>query len=133
MKRIAPFFTLIFLSFLFSGCATLLNTTTEEIEIKSTPSGARVTIDNRKFGLTPQIVNIERKKDHMIKLELEGYQTYETMVTTKISFWFWGNVCNGFVPGMIIDFFTGSMNTLVPDAVDAQLTVTPPKAADTKK
>jgi hypothetical protein len=133
MKRILYFLLIIASSLLISSCATLLNTTTQDIEVKSTPSGAKVTIDNKKFGLTPQVVNIERKKDHNIKIELDGYQAYETMVTTKISFWFWGNICNGFIPGMVVDYFTGSMNTLLPDVIDAQLVPAPVKQTETKK
>lgn len=129
MKRILYFALIIVISMFLNSCATLLNTTTQDIEIKSSPAGARISVDNKKFGLTPQTVNIERKKDHMVKIELDGYQTYETMITTKISFWFWGNICNGFIPGMAIDFFTGSMNTLLPDALDAQLV---PGAAKTE-
>jgi hypothetical protein len=133
MKRFLYFLLIIASSLLISSCATLLNTTTQDIEVKSTPSGAKVTIDNKKFGLTPQVVNIERKKDHNIKIELDGYQAYETMVTTKISFWFWGNICNGFIPGMVVDYFTGSMNTLLPDVIDAQLVPAPVKQTETKK
>lgn len=133
MKRILSFLLIVMSSILISSCATLLNTTTQDIEIKSNPTGAKVTIDNKKFGLTPQIVNIERKKDHNIKLELDGYQAYETMVTTKISFWFWGNICNGFIPGMAVDYFTGSMNTLLPDVIDAQLVPAAAKQTEVKK
>ena len=133
MKKLLLFVSIIALSALLSSCATLLNTTTQDIEVKSTPSGAKITIDNKKFGNTPQIVNIERKKDHIVKFELDGYQIYETQITTKISFWFWGNIVNGIIPGMVIDYLTGSLNTLLPDNLDAQLVPLPPKTADVKK
>ncbi len=113
------------ISGIFGGCATILNTTTQDVEIKSVPPGAKITIDNKKFGNTPQTVNLERKKDHSVKFELEGYQAYETQITTKISFWFWGNILNGLIPGMAIDYLTGSMNTLLPDAIEAQLVPLP--------
>jgi hypothetical protein len=99
----------------------VLNTTTQEIELKSVPAGAKISIDNKKFGTTPAFVNIERKKDHAVKFELEGYQPFETQLTTKISFWFWGNIFNGLIPGMVIDMFTGSMNSLYPDSFEAKL------------
>ena len=133
MKKLLLFVSIIALSALLSSCATLLNTTTQDIEVKSTPSGAKITIDNKKFGNTPQIVNIERKKDHIVKFELDGYQIYETQITTKISFWFWGNIVNGIIPGMVIDYLTGSLNTLLPDNLDAQLVPLPPKTAEVKK
>jgi hypothetical protein len=116
----------------FSACSTVLNTTTQEIEIKTTPANAKVVIDGRKFGTTPQIVNIERGRDHVIKLTLDGYDLYETQLTGKISFWFWCNVLNGIVPGMLIDMITGSMYSLFPDTINVELQQAKP-AVPTKK
>jgi len=133
MKKHLFIVFLILSSLFFSGCATLLNTTTQEVEIKSNPPGARITIDNKKYGTTPQVVNLERKKDHTVKIEMDGYQVYETQITTKISFWFWGNIVNGLIPGMVIDMFTGSMNSLLPDSFEARLDIQEVKKADVKK
>lgn len=120
MKRALKFllFTILIIT---TACSTVLNTTTQEIEIKSNPSNAKITIDGKKFGLTPQIVNLERGSNHVVKLELDGYEIYETQLTRKISFWFWGNVLNGFIPGMLTDMFTGSMYNLLPENVTVDL------------
>jgi len=104
-----------------NSCATFINSTTQEIEIKTTPENASITIDGKKFGLTPQIVNIDRGKNHVLKIELDGYDTYETQLTRKISFWLWGNVLNGFIPGMTIDMLTGSMYKLFPENISVEL------------
>jgi hypothetical protein len=104
-----------------NSCATFINSTTQEIEIKSTPENASITIDGKKFGLTPQIVNIDRGRNHVLKIELDGYEPYETQLTRKISFWFWGNALNGFIPGMTIDMFTGSMYNLFPGNISVEL------------
>ena len=109
------------LSFILTSCSTIINTTTQEIEIKSTPPNAKITIDGKKHGTTPQKVNLPRSDNHVIKLELNGYDTYETQVTTKISAWVWSNVFNGFIPGYTIDLFTGSMYNLFPGSLDVQL------------
>lgn len=106
----------------FGGCATMLNTTTQEVELKSNPPNAKVTVDGKKFGTSPQIVNIDRGSDHVVKFELDGYQTYETQLTRKMSLWFWGNALNGFIPGMVIDYFTGSLYDLLPEQVTTELT-----------
>lgn len=116
-----------------SACSTVLNTTTQEVEIKSNPANAKITIDGKKYGTTPQIVNIDRGSNHVIKFELEGYQTYETQLTRKISFWFWGNALNGFIPGMIIDMFTGSMYNLLPGKIETELQEQPQTEKKTKK
>lgn len=120
MKNTAKFLSIILL-LLFTACSTVLNTTTQEIEIKSNPANAKITIDGKKFGLTPQVVNLERGSNHVVKLELDGYEPYETQLTRKISFWFWGNVLNGFIPGMVTDMFTGSMYNLLPENISVEL------------
>jgi len=116
-----------------SGCAIILNNTTEEIELNSTPSNAKITVDGKKFGNSPQQINIDRGSDHVIKFELAGYETYETQLTRKISFWFWGNVLNGLLPGMIVDYLTGSMYNLVPDNLSVELVPSKTEAPTKKK
>lgn len=108
--------------FAFSACSTVLNTTSQEVELKTTPSSAKITIDGKKFGMSPQIVNLDRGSNHVVKFELDGFETYETQLTRKISFWFWGNALNGFIPGMIVDMFTGSMYNLLPEKIAVDLT-----------
>ena len=121
--RISYFFIITLLSMItFGGCATMLNTTTQEVELQSNPPNAKVTVDGKKFGTSPQIVNIDRGSDHVIKFELDGYQTYETQLTRKLSLWFWGNALNGFIPGMVVDYFTGSLYDLLPERVATELT-----------
>ncbi len=122
MKRVAYSSLLIIMTMMLSSCSTVLNTTTQDVEIKSNPANAKITVDGKKFGTTPQVINLERGNNHIVKLELEGYEAYETQLTRKISFWFWGNALNGFLPGMLIDMFTGSMHNLLPEKVDVELT-----------
>lgn len=120
MKRAINLFSMI-IFIMTTACSTVLNTTTQEIEVKSNPANAKITIDGKKFGLTPQIVNLERGSNHVVKLELDGYEVYETQITRKISFWFWGNALNGFIPGMVTDMFTGSMYNLLPEKISVEL------------
>lgn len=121
MKRFGVLFFAITISILFNACSTVLNTTTQELEIKTTPPNAKITIDGKRFGLTPQNVNIDRGSNHVVKIELDGYETYETQITRKISIWFWGNVLNGFIPGMVTDMFTGAMYNLHPENINVEL------------
>ena len=104
-----------------NSCSTVLNTTTEEVDIKSEPSYAKIIVDGQKFGTTPQRLNLERGKNHIVKLELDGYDTYETQITKKISSTVWFNVFNGIIPGVLIDMFTGSMYNLMPIAMNIEL------------
>lgn len=127
MKRLVSVLCLSLFGMLLGSCSTVLNTTTQDVEIKSVPANAKITIDGKKFGLTPQVVNIDRGSAHVVKLELDGYEPYETQITKKISIWFWGNALNGFLPGMVIDMFTGSMYNLMPDGISVELQAAKPE------
>lgn len=121
MKKKLFFAVLLTISLGFNACSTVLNTTTQEVMLKTEPGNAKIIIDGKKFGTTPQTVNIERGSNHVIKFELEGYDSYEIQITRKVSFWFWANVLNGILPGMLVDMFTGSMYNLMPSTVDIEL------------
>lgn len=127
-------FNLVFLLcvlILISACSTVINTTSQEVELKSNPPNAKITINGKKFGTTPQIVNIDRGSDHSVKLELEGHDSYEIQITRKLSAWFWLNALNGFIPGMLTDMITGSMYSLLPEVVEVDLQ--PAKVIDSEK
>jgi len=116
-----------------NACSTFMNSTTQEINIKTEPANAKITIDGKKYGTTPQVVNIERGSNHVVKLEADGFDAYEMQVTRKLSFWFWGNVLNGIIPGMLIDMVTGAMYNLLPEDVEVSLQLTPKPEKPTKK
>ena len=107
---------------ILSGCSTVFNTSTQMVELNSTPPNAKITIDGNKFGTSPQRVNLQRGDNHIVRFELDGFDPYEIQLTTKMSAWVWMNVFNGFIPGWIVDMFSGSMYNLLPERVEAQLT-----------
>jgi hypothetical protein len=121
MKTILRTALLAALTILFSACSTILNTTTQDVEIKTKPANAKITIDGKKYGTTPQVVNLERGNNHVVKIEMDGYETYETQITRKISGWFWFNVFNGIIPGALTDYISGSMYSLLPNYFEAEL------------
>ncbi len=122
MKRLMLGITVATSMMLFSACSTVLNTTTQDVDLKTTPSNAIITIDGKKFGTSPQIVNIDRGRDHVVRFELDGYDLYEIQLTRKMSSWYWLNALNGFIPGMLIDWYTGSMYYLLPNEIAVELT-----------
>ena len=121
MKKFLIICSTVILSLIFCSCATMFNSNTQEIEIKTNPSYAKLMIDGRKFGTTPQVVNIDRKNNHIVKIELDGFDTYETQITGTLSFYFWGNIFNGIIPGVIIDLMSGAMYDLYPANMNIQL------------
>jgi len=133
MKKLFGILLVFLIQMMLSSCATVFNTSTQEVEITSTPEFGKITIDGRKYGTTPQIINLERGSNHVIKIDLDGYDTYETQITRKNSTWIWFNILNGFLPGYVFDYFSGAMYTLYPDKVNIELQAAKPPAVPVKK
>lgn len=132
MKKIYYLWVLL-LPLLLCSCSTMMNTTSQEIHIKSEPSNAKLTIDGKKFGTTPQTVNIARGDDHVVKIELSGYEPYEIQITRRMSKWVWSNVLNGFIPGFAIDYLNGSLYNLYPGTLNITLSPAAPVIAKPAK
>jgi hypothetical protein len=131
MKKLFYILSVAVLLLVFNACSTILNTTTQQVELISNPPNANIMVDGQKFGTSPQKINIERGANHVVTFELDGFDIYETQLTRKISFWFWGNALNGFIPGMTIDLFTGSLYNIIPEKLEVELS--PAKVETNKK
>ncbi len=112
---------LVFTAITLISCASIINGTSQNIGISSTPSGAKVTVSGQSFGTTPVIADLKRKNNHMIKIELEGYNPYETTLTRKASGWVWGNILFGGLIGLAVDAISGGLYKLQPEQIQAAL------------
>jgi hypothetical protein len=107
--------------FIFQGCATIMHGTTQDVGFGSSPSGAKVTIDGQEKGKTPVIVDLRRKDNHQVRIELDGYQPYETSIVRKVSGWVLGNILFGGLIGLAVDAISGGLYNLTPEQVQATL------------
>jgi hypothetical protein len=107
-----------------AACATIMHGTSQDIGISSTPSGAQVTIDNMEHGTTPIIADLKRKEQHLVVIELEGYQRFEMHLTKSVSGWVFGNIIFGGLIGLAVDAISGGLYNLKPDQVVGQLAAT---------
>jgi len=103
------------------GCATIMNGTTQDVGITTTPSGAEVAIDNVSYGMTPLIAKLSRKDNHWIRIEMHGYHRFDATLTKSTSGWVWGNIIFGGLIGLAIDAISGGLYKLSPDQVNAVL------------
>ncbi len=78
-------------------------------------------VDNVYAGNTPLIVEMSRKDDHIVTIELEGYQPYEATFTRKVSYWVFGNIVFGGVIGLAVDAISGGIYMLTPDQIQAEM------------
>lgn len=106
---------------LATGCATIMHGTAQSIGLSSTPTHARVFVDNHQVGITPTVVKLSRKDHHLVRMELAGYQPFEATITRSTSGWVWGNLVFGGLVGLAVDAITGGLYKLTPEQIAGQL------------
>jgi len=104
-----------------SGCATIVNGTTEKIQLSSTPDGAQATIDGAQTVTTPTTVELSRDDEHTITFHKDGYQDDTEKLTSSTSGWIWGNLLAGGVIGAVVDAESGAGKKLSSDALSVAL------------
>lgn len=105
-----------------SGCATITGGTgPQKIKVASNPPGATVIVDGRPCAMTPTVLRLDRKVEHQILLEKEGYMAAEADLKPRINPWIFGNVVVGGLIGVVVDLATDSERSLSPSKVDVQL------------
>jgi hypothetical protein len=114
----------IILSLGLAACASIMHGTHQDVGITSAPTGAVVTIDGLQSGNTPVIAKLTRKANHIVRVELPGYQPYDLTLTHSVSGWVWGNVAIGGLIGLAVDAISGGMYKLSPEQLTASLAMT---------
>jgi predicted small secreted protein len=107
--------------FMIAGCATIMSSSDQDVQIKSNPIDAQIRVDGMLMGKTPSLISLERKRRHELTIEKPGYQTRRITLSKKFNWWFAGNLIIGGLIGMIIDFASGAVFRLSPDEIDAKL------------
>lgn len=104
-----------------SGCATIVSSSTQPIQFTTLPSGASVIVDGMHLGTTPGTYALERGVDHIVELNLAGFEPASMQLRREINGWVWGNIVFGGVIGVVVDVATGAIYKLTPEAVEASL------------
>ncbi len=106
---------------LFSNCASIVSKSSYPISINSNPSGATVTITDKKGnevfkGQSPATATLKSgagffvKAQYQVKISSTGYAEQIIPVNYKMNGWYWGNLLFGGILGMlVIDPITGAM------------------------
>jgi len=118
-----------FILFLFivsslSGCATMIRGTSQDIPIKSDPSGAQVRINGLPKGFTPITVPISRRSDEpLISLEYDGYKKWELSLNKTHAPWAMLNLIVGPFAwfGVIPDLINQANYTFEPEELNIKL------------
>ena len=110
----------------FSGCASVISGTHQEIKVDSEPKGATVYTgwqsesDGKTVmagravaGVTPLTVSIPRR-DGMIEVAKEGYKSQNIELQRELNYWFFGNVVLTSLLSSCIDTSTGAISEYRP-------------------
>lgn len=120
-RRLTSIFLMVLTSSLLSSCATIMHGTHQSVGIVSNPSNAAVYVDRSFIGQTPMIVELSRKDNHFVRIELEGFMPYEAVFSRKLSGWVFGNIVFGGIIGLAVDAISGGIYKLTPDQIQAEL------------
>ncbi len=104
-----------------AGCGTIMNGSTQDVNIASTPRGAVILVNGMQNAQTPAVVALDRKSSQTIELDLDGYEPYVMQFRRSTSGWVWGNILFGGLIGLAVDASTGGMYKLSPEQVAIQL------------
>ena len=105
MKKSLLVGSLVGMAVLFSGCATILDGTTQKINLTASKP-TKVKIDNKEVT-APAIVSVKREnKDLIITNEKCGQQK---VLNKKVNPTFFVNILSGGVFGSTTDYATGAM------------------------
>ncbi len=97
-----------------TSCATIVHGPLQKFILTSEPRVASIYIDGKPYGHTPSVIHMTRRKNHKLVLSVPGYHPYEVTFQRKLDAWTIGNVVTGALPGLAIDFLTGSIYKLTP-------------------
>lgn len=134
MKQWKVLSTLVTLLFL-SGCASIIGSTDQLINISSSPDNATITITDEKgervfLGSTPSSVTLAKSdgsyfggKTYTVDISMPGYQSRSVRIESRPNGWYIaGNlVFGGFIGWLIVDPLTGAMYNLTPSTIGGHL------------
>jgi hypothetical protein len=103
------------------GCASIMHGTSQKVGISSSPTGATVTVDNKPLGNTPLFADLKRGEEHVVTIEMAGYEKSQLTVTKSVSGWVWGNIVFGGLIGLAVDAISGGLYNLSPEQLHAEL------------
>jgi len=68
-----------------SGCATLIDGSTQLVTFKSLPEGVTVTVNGKTLGETPIVLDLERQSESVVEFYKEGYTKHSLQMETRMN------------------------------------------------
>lgn len=89
----------------------------QPVSFTTEPPEATVIVAEIPLGRTPVTLDLERKRNHAVRSEIDGYQPELGKAERKINGWTVGNVLFGGSIGFVVDATSGPKFILEPDHV----------------
>lgn len=121
MKKIVSAVALAAASFGVTGCATIVNGTSQAVAFKSDPSGAVVKLVSGQSCTTPCQYEMKRGADSKVTYTKEGFEPVTVYIQSRTGGSTFGNILAGGVIGAVVDSSNGSSNRLYPNPVYVRL------------
>jgi len=103
------------------GCATVMNGTSQPVELQSEPTGAQAALITGIKCDTPCKVSLKRGKDNVVTFSKAGYKSETVYIQSRTGGAALGNILAGGIIGGVVDGSNGASNHLYPDPVSIRL------------
>ena len=117
MKKLVSVAALAAASFGVTGCATVVNGTSQPVAFNSDPTGAVVKLVSGQSCTTPCQYEMKRGKDSLVTYTKDGYQPVKVYIQSRTGGATFGNLIAGGIIGGVVDASNGASNHLYPDPV----------------
>ena len=121
MKKIVSAVALAAASFGVTGCATVMNGTSQPVAFKSDPEGAIVKLASGQSCTTPCQYELKRGNDSKATYSKDGFEPVSVYIQSRTGGATFGNIIAGGVIGGVIDGTNGASNHLYPNPVYVRL------------
>ncbi|HEU4651027.1 MAG TPA: PEGA domain-containing protein [Croceibacterium sp.] len=107
-----------------SGCATVLNGTSQPVAFQSDPSGADIELISGLKCSTPCEYSMKRGNDSRVTFTKPGYEPVMVYIQSRTGGSVAGNILAGGIIGGVVDASNGASNHLYPDPVSVRMVPT---------
>ena len=121
MKKISVMCAVLVAGVSLSGCATVLNGTSQDVTFNSQPDGAIVSLNSGVNCTTPCEFSMKRGNDAEVSIDKPGFQPVTVYIQSRLGGSTFGNIILGGGIGAVVDGSNGASNHLFPNPVFVRL------------
>lgn len=121
MKRLVVLAAVAAASIGVTGCATVMNGTSQPVTFRSDPEGAVMKLVTGPSCTTPCKFDMKRGADSTATYTRAGYKSVEVYIQSRMGGSTFGNILAGGVIGAVVDGSNGASNRLYPNPVYVRL------------